>query len=51
MLQPAKKMLQIVKAAGFTGYIGIEYEGEKLGEDEGIRKTKALLEKVGMEMA
>ena len=46
-----KKMLQIVKAANFSGYIGIEYEGEKLGEDEGIRKTKALLEKVGMEMA
>jgi sugar phosphate isomerase/epimerase len=46
-----KKMLQIVKAAGFSGYIGIEYEGEKLSEDEGIRKTKALLEKVGMELA
>jgi len=46
-----KKMLQIVKAAGFTGYIGIEYEGEVLSEDEGIRKTKALLEKVGMELA
>ncbi len=46
-----RKMLQIVKAANFSGYIGIEYEGEKLGEDEGIRKTKALLEKVGMEMA
>jgi sugar phosphate isomerase/epimerase len=46
-----KKMLQIVKAAGFTGYIGIEYEGEVLSEDEGIRKTKSLLEKVGMELA
>ncbi|MBU7577862.1 MAG: sugar phosphate isomerase/epimerase [Flavihumibacter sp.] len=46
-----KKMLQIVKAVGFTGYIGIEYEGEVLSEDEGIRKTKALLEKVGMELA
>ncbi|KYP13286.1 sugar phosphate isomerase/epimerase family protein [Flavihumibacter sp. CACIAM 22H1] len=41
------KMLQIVKAAGFKGYIGIEYEGEILSEDEGIRKTKALLEKAG----
>lgn len=45
------KMLQIVKAAGFSGYIGIEYEGEKLSEDEGIRKTKALLEKAGSALA
>ena len=42
-----KKIIRIVKDAGFKGYIGIEYEGSKLGEEEGIRKTKALLEKVG----
>lgn len=42
------KMLPIVKNAGYTGYIGIEYEGSKLSEDEGIRATKALLERVGM---
>jgi sugar phosphate isomerase/epimerase len=41
------KMLPIVKKAGYTGYIGIEYEGDKLSEDEGIRATKALLERVG----
>jgi sugar phosphate isomerase/epimerase len=40
------RMLKIVKDAGFRGYMGIEYEGEKLSEDEGIRKTKALLERV-----
>ncbi|MCU7552358.1 sugar phosphate isomerase/epimerase [Chitinophagaceae bacterium LB-8] len=40
------RMLQIIKAAGFNGYIGIEYEGAQLSEEEGIRKTKALLEKV-----
>ena len=40
-------MLQIVKDAGFKGYIGIEYEGDELSEFEGIRATKALLEKVG----
>jgi sugar phosphate isomerase/epimerase len=45
------KMLQIVKKAGYTGYIGIEYEGEKLSEDEGIRATKALLERVGPTIA
>ena len=40
------KMIKIIKAAKFKGYIGIEYEGSKLSEEEGIRKTKALLEKV-----
>jgi sugar phosphate isomerase/epimerase len=40
------RMLKIVKDAGFKGYVGIEYEGEKLSEEEGIRKTKALLERV-----
>ena len=36
-------MLQIVKDAGYTGYIGVEYEGENLGEEEGIEATKNLL--------
>jgi sugar phosphate isomerase/epimerase len=40
-------IMAIVKAAGYTGYVGIEYEGEKLSEEEGIRATKALLERVG----
>lgn len=41
------RMLKIVKDANFRGYIGIEYEGDKLSEPDGIKKTKALLEKVG----
>ncbi len=41
------KMLPIVKAAGYTGHIGIEYEGSVLSEAEGIKATKALLERVG----
>ncbi len=45
-----ERMLQIVKDAGYRGHIGIEYEGNKLSEDEGIRKTKALLEKVGTKL-
>lgn len=40
------KMLQIVKASGYNGHIGIEYEGDVLSEPDGIRATKALLEKV-----
>lgn len=42
------KMLPIVKQAGYTGYIGIEYEGSTLSEEDGIRATKKLLEKVGL---
>lgn len=41
------RMLRIVKDAGYTGYIGIEYEGSKLSEDEGIMATKRLLERIG----
>ncbi len=40
------RIMQIVKAAGFRGYVGIEYDGTQLSEDEGIKATKRLLEKV-----
>ena len=40
-----KKMIDIVKASGFKGYIGIEFEGNTQPEEEGIRKTKLLIEK------
>ena len=38
-----EKMLKIVKKSGYRGYIGIEYEGNNLSEDEGILYTKRLL--------
>jgi sugar phosphate isomerase/epimerase len=37
------KMLQIVKDAGYKGFIGVEYEGDNLSEIEGIKATKKLL--------
>lgn len=37
------KMMQIVKDAGYTGFVGVEYEGANLSEEEGIKATKALL--------
>jgi sugar phosphate isomerase/epimerase len=43
---PYKTLLQKVKDSGFTGYIGIEYEGDRLSEAEGIRATKALIENI-----
>jgi len=45
------KMLKIVKDSGFKGYIDVEYEGAELSEPDGIRATKALLEKVRDELA
>jgi hydroxypyruvate isomerase len=41
------RMLKIVKSFGYTGYIGVEYEGERLSEIEGIKATRDLLIKVG----
>ncbi|HVR36416.1 MAG TPA: sugar phosphate isomerase/epimerase family protein [Methylomirabilota bacterium] len=40
------RMMRIVLDAGYRGYVGIEYEGSRLGEYEGIRATKLLLERV-----
>jgi L-ribulose-5-phosphate 3-epimerase len=45
------RMMQIVKDAGYRGYVGIEYEGKGLSEHEGILKTKALLERVRDQLA
>jgi sugar phosphate isomerase/epimerase len=39
------KALKIVLKHGYKGYVGVEYEGRKLSEDDGIKATKALLEK------
>lgn len=46
-----KKMMKIVLDAGYHGYVGIEYEGSKLSEYEGIQATKKLLERVREELA
>jgi len=40
------KMMQIVQESGYSGYIGIEYEGGKLDEFAGIRRSKQMLEQV-----
>lgn len=40
------RMMKIVLAAGYHGRLGIEYEGNKQTEPDGIRMTKALLERI-----
>nr|WP_322623262.1 sugar phosphate isomerase/epimerase family protein [uncultured Flavobacterium sp.] len=37
------RMLHIINQSGFNGYIGVEYEGQRLTETEGILATKELL--------
>ena len=39
------KMMKIVADSGYSGYIGIEYEGNRLSEIDGITATKSLLRK------
>ena len=45
------RMMRIVLDAGYRGYVGVEYEGSKAGEPEGIRLTKQLLERVRTDLA
>ncbi len=44
------KMLQIVKDAGYKGFIGIEYEGDGLEEIAGINATRDLLLKAAKKL-
>lgn len=41
-----RRLMKTVLDAGYHNWVGIEYEGEKLPEREGILKTKQLLERV-----
>lgn len=42
-----ERMMKIVRAAGYFGYVGIEWEGGSPSEREGILLTKSLLERCG----
>ncbi len=39
------KMINIIKSSQYRGYIGIEYEGDRLSEYDGILATKKLIER------
>jgi sugar phosphate isomerase/epimerase len=44
------RLIKIVKDAGYKGFVGVEYEGSRLSEKEGIIATKTLLEKIGAKL-
>ena len=46
-----RRMMKIVLDAGYHGFVGIEYEGDRLSETEGIIATQKLLEKIREECA
>jgi sugar phosphate isomerase/epimerase len=45
-----KRMMKIVLGAGYHGHVNVEYEGDTLSEEEGIRATIHLLERVREEL-
>jgi len=45
-----RRMLALVLDASYSGFIGIEWEGESVSEREGVRLTKVLLEQVRAEL-
>lgn len=45
------RMMEIVKNHGYTGYVGIEYEGSQLDAEAGIIATRDLLRRVGAQLS
>jgi len=41
-----KKMFNLVKESGFNDYMGIEFEGDGMTPEEGIKKTLALVQSI-----
>jgi L-ribulose-5-phosphate 3-epimerase len=41
-----ERLVGIVVKGGYKGYIGIEYEGQKHSEIEGIKRTKQALDEL-----
>lgn len=42
------RMMKVVEDSKYSGYIGIEYEGNKLGELEGIARARKYLADYGI---
>ena len=46
-----RRLMRIVLDAGFHSWVGIEYEGDRLTERQGIAATLRLLQRLQIEMA
>lgn len=45
------KIMKMVKDVGYKGFVGIEFEGDQVSEEEGIKLTRDLLIKVGKQLS
>ncbi|TBN02622.1 sugar phosphate isomerase/epimerase [Hyunsoonleella flava] len=45
------KVMKMVKESGYTGYVGIEFEGHGMTEEAGIIATRDLLTKIGKQLS
>lgn len=41
-----ERMIRVVLESGYRGWIGVEYEGGRLSEEQGISATKRLIERI-----
>src|SRR5262249_21119473 len=44
------RMMKIVLDANYHSFVGIEYEGDRMSESDGVRASKKLLERVHQEL-
>ncbi|MCK5677690.1 MAG: TIM barrel protein [Flavobacteriaceae bacterium] len=45
------RVMKMVKEIGYTGFVGIEFEGNEVSEEKGIELTRDLLLKVGKQLS
>ncbi|MBJ7880444.1 sugar phosphate isomerase/epimerase family protein [Gelidibacter salicanalis] len=45
------RLLKIVKDSGYTGFVGVEFEGSTISEEKGIELTRDLLLKIGKDLS
>lgn len=45
------RVMKMVKKVGYKGFVGVEFEGDNVTEDEGIKLTRDLLIKVGKQLS
>jgi len=45
------KVMKMVKDSGYRGFVGVEFEGNNVSEDEGVKLTRDLLIKVGKQLS
>ena len=45
------RVMKMVKEVGYKGFVGVEFEGSKVSEDQGIELTRDLLIRVGKQLS